>query len=119
VPLAVGPVVHCADNSGASSICLLSKTGRQDLPAVTVSDLILVTVKKGKSTLRKKVMCGVLVRQNRHWRRRDGTTVCFDENAGVIINDKGELKGSAIKGPVARECAEFWPKLGSVAATVI
>jgi large subunit ribosomal protein L23e len=100
-------------------MCLLSKSDRRDLPAISVSDLVLVTVKKGKPALRKKVMCGVLVRQSRHWRRRDGSTACFEENAGVIVTGKGGLKGSAIKGPVARECAEFWPKIGSLAATVM
>ena len=42
----------------------------------------------------------------------------FEDNAGVIVNDKGEMKGSAIQGPVAKECAELWPKIASYAPAI-
>ena len=48
---------------------------------------------------------GVVIRQKKAWRRREGVFVYFEDNAGVIVNDKGEMKGSAIQGPVAKECA--------------
>ena len=57
-------------------------------------------VKKGKPELRKKVLLAVVVRQRRAWRRKDGTFIYFEDNAGVIVNDRGEMKGSAITGPV-------------------
>ena len=41
-----------------------------------------------------------------------------EDNAGVIVNDKGEMKGSAIQGPVAKECAELWPKIASCAPAI-
>lgn len=44
--------------------------------------------------------------------------VCAD-NAGVIVNPKGETKGSAITGPVAKECADLWPKIASIAGTIV
>jgi ribosomal protein L14 len=70
--LPVGAVVQCADNSGAKTMFVISVRGRKGrlnrLPAATVSDLTVVTVKKGKPALRKKVMCGVIVRQKRLWR---------------------------------------------------
>lgn len=42
----------------------------------------------------------------------------FADNAGVIVNVKGDLKGSAISGPVAKECADLWPRIASAAGTV-
>ena len=49
-------------------------------------------------------MPAVVVRQRKAWRRKDGVTLYFEDNAGVIVNPKGEMKGSAITGPVAKEC---------------
>ena len=46
----------------------------------------------------------VIVRQRKAWRRKDGVFLYFEDNAGVIVNPKGEMKGSAITGPVAKEC---------------
>ena len=63
-------------------------------------------------------MNAVVVRQRKIWRRKDGTWIYFEDNAGCIINDKGEMKGSAITGPVAKECAELWPKIASKASSV-
>ena len=60
----------------------------------------------------------VVVRQRKIWRRKDGTWIYFEDNAGCIINDKGEMKGSAITGPVAKECAELWPKIAAKASSV-
>ena len=44
------------------------------------------------------------MRQRKAWRRKDGVFLYFEDNAGVIVNPKGEMKGSAITGPVAKEC---------------
>lgn len=43
----------------------------------------------------------------------------FLDNAGVIVNPKGEMKGSAITGPVAKECADLWPRVASAAGTIV
>lgn len=63
-------------------------------------------------------MQAVVVRQRKTFRRKDGTFIYFEDNAGVIVNNKGELKGSAITGPVARECADLWPRIASLAQAV-
>ena len=122
VALPVAAVLNCADNSGAKSVMIISVRGYKGrlnrLPAASVSDLIVVTCKKGKPALRKKVHLGVVVRQSKLWKRKDGVVIGFEDNSAVIINDKGELKGSAITGPVAKECAELWPKVASVAPAV-
>jgi ribosomal protein L14 len=65
------------------------------------------------------VLQGVIIRQRKPWRRREGIFVYCEDNAGVIVNPKGEMKGSAITGPVAKECAELWPKIAAAAPSVI
>jgi large subunit ribosomal protein L23e len=82
-------------------------TRQNRLPAACVGDFCLASVKKGKPELRKKVHPIVVIRQRKSWRRKDGTFIYFEDNAGVIVNPKGEMKGSAITGPVAKECADM------------
>ena len=79
----------------------------------------MATVKKGKPELRKKVHPAVIVRQRKPWRRKEGTFLYFEDNAGVIVSNKGEMKGSAITGPVGKECADLWPKIASAAPSVL
>ena len=64
--------------------------------------MVMATVKKGKPELRKKVHPAVIVRQSKPWKRTDGVFLYFEDNAGVIVNPKGEMKGSAITGPVGK-----------------
>merc|ERR1719159_1161452 len=74
------------------------------LPAGAPGDMVMATVKKGKPELRKKVFPAVIIRQKKAFRRIDGTYIYFEDNAGVIVNQKGEMKlsqhlGTAISGP--------------------
>ncbi len=122
--LPVAAVINCADNSGAKNLYIMAVCGiqaRQNrLPAASVGDMVLATVKKGKPELRKKVMPAVVVRQRKPFRRREGHFIYFEDNAGVIIaGAKGELKGTAISGPVAKECAEIYPKIAAAAGSVV
>ncbi|KAG0321877.1 60S ribosomal protein L23 [Linnemannia gamsii] len=121
--LPVGAVMNCADNSGAKNLYVISVKGihgrLNKLPAGGVGDMVMATVKKGKPELRKKVMPAVIIRQRKAWRRRDGVFIYFEDNAGVIVNPKGEMKGSAITGPVGKECADLWPRIASCAGTVV
>jgi large subunit ribosomal protein L23e len=94
-------------------------------------------------------MPAVVVRQRKPWRRKDGVFIYFEDNAGVIVNPKGEMKGalrrrpafrvsllcramrrlgadawswatgSAITGPVAKECADLWPRIASAANSIV
>ncbi|KAI4163011.1 MAG: hypothetical protein LQ342_003329 [Letrouitia transgressa] len=109
--LPVGAVMNCCDNSGARNLYIISVKGcgarLNRLPAAGVGDMVMATVKKGKPELRKKVMPAVVVRQSKPWRRADGVYLYFEDNAGVIVNPKGEMKGSAITGPVGKEAAEL------------
>merc|ERR1711971_346507 len=122
--LCVGSVMNCADNTGAKNLYIISVKGIKGrlnkIPGATVGNMVMATVKKGKPELRKKVMPAVVVRQRKSWRRVDGGGfIYFEDNAAVIVNAKGEMKGSAISGPVAKECADLWPRIASAAGTVL
>ncbi|ELV13002.1 60S ribosomal protein L23 [Tupaia chinensis] len=116
-----GTVINCADNTGAKNLSIISVKGIQGrlnrLPAAGVGDVVMATVKKGKPELRKKVHPAVVIRQPKSYRRKDGVFLYFEDNAGVIVNNKGEMKGSAITGPVAKECADLWPRIASNAGS--
>ena len=120
--LPTGAIMNCADNTGAKNLYIISVKGiggrLNRLPAAASGDLVMATVKKGAPTLRKKVMPAVVVRQRKAFRRKDGQFIYFEDNAGVIVNPKGEMKGSAITGPVAKECADLWPRIASAANTI-
>merc|ERR1712150_51974 len=120
--LPVAAVMNCADNTGAKNLYVISVVGYKGrlnrMPAAAVGDMCMCTVKKGKPELRKKVMPGVVIRQSKPFHRKNGTTIYFEDNAGVIVNNKGEMKGSAITGPVAKECADMWPRIASNAGSV-
>ena len=121
--LPVGAVMNCADNTGAKNLYVIAVHGISGvlnrLPSAGVGDMVMATVKKGKPELRKKVMPAIVVRQRKPWRRKDGTFICFEDNAGVICNPKGEMKGSAITGPVGKECADLWPRIASNAGSIL
>merc|ERR1712202_124903 len=120
--LPCGAVMNCADNTGAKNLYIMSVKGiggvLNRLPAACSGDMVMATVKKGAPQLRKKVMPAVVIRQRKSFRRKDGNFIHFEDNAGVIVNPKGEMKGSAITGPVAEECADSWPRIASAAGTI-
>eukprot|EP00756_Hemistasia_phaeocysticola_P021847 Hpha_TRINITY_DN15798_c2_g2::TRINITY_DN15798_c2_g2_i1::g.40453::m.40453/K02894/RP-L23e, RPL23; large subunit ribosomal protein L23e len=121
--LPVAAVMNCADNTGAKNLYIISVRGIQGrlnrIPAAASGDLVAATVKRGKPELRKKVLQAVVIRQRKHYRRKDGTFIYFEDNAGVIVNPKGEMKGSGIAGPVAKECADLWPRIAANASCVV
>eukprot|EP01115_Flamella_aegyptia_P002560 TRINITY_DN136649_c0_g1_i2.p1 TRINITY_DN136649_c0_g1~~TRINITY_DN136649_c0_g1_i2.p1 ORF type:complete len:137 (-),score=62.59 TRINITY_DN136649_c0_g1_i2:34-444(-) len=121
--MSVGCVLNCADNTGAKNLYIIAVKGTgarlNRLPAAAVGDMVMATVKKGKPELRKKVHPAVIVRQRKPWRRKDGVFIYFEDNAGVIVNPKGEMKGSAINGPVGKECADLWPRIASNSGTIV
>lgn len=120
--LPVGALINCADNTGAKNLYIIAVQGIKGrlnrLPAAGAGDMVVATVKTGKPELRKKVMLAVVVRQRKPFRRKDGTVVYFEDNAGVIVNNKGELKGSTITGPVTKECADLWPRIAAGATCI-
>mmetsp|Transcript_11068 Transcript_11068/g.15890 ORF Transcript_11068/g.15890 Transcript_11068/m.15890 type:complete len:140 (-) Transcript_11068:45-464(-) len=120
--LPTAAVMNCADNSGAKNLYIIgvmNTGGRLNrLPSAGVGDMFVSSVKKGKPELRKKVAPAVVIRQRRAWRRKNGQFIYFEDNAGVIVNPQGELKGSAITGPVAKECADLWPRIATASGSI-
>jgi len=120
--LPVAAVMNCADNTGAKSLYVIAVAGIKGrlnrLPSAASGDLVMASVKKGKPELRKKVHPAVVVRQSKAYRRKCGTFLYFEDNAGVIVNNKGEMKGSAVTGPVAKECADLWPRISSNSGSI-
>ncbi|MCZ3364660.1 MULTISPECIES: 50S ribosomal protein L14 [Methanobacterium] len=121
--LPIGARLQCVDNTGAREVEIVSVKGykgvRRRLATAGVGDMIIVSVKKGTVDMRKEVMTAVVVRQKKEYKRADGLRVKFEDNAAVIISPEGVLKGSEIRGPVAKEAAERWPGIGSAASTIV
>jgi len=113
----------CADNTGAKilRIAQVSKyKGRHSRqPAAAVGDFVTVTVKKGPSELRKQIFGAVIIRQKYAIRRLNGQRIVFEDNAAVLVTPEGEIKGTDIKGPVAAEAAEKWPRIANLASFII
>jgi large subunit ribosomal protein L14 len=89
------------------------------VPKAAVGDMVVVSVRRGAPDMRKKIFRAVLVRQKRPFRRTDGNWVQFEDNAAVIMTPEGEMRGSEIKGPVAKEAAERWPRIASAASIIV
>ncbi|HIP62704.1 MAG TPA: 50S ribosomal protein L14 [Archaeoglobus profundus] len=121
--LPTGARLVCADNTGARELEIIAVKGykgvRRRYPAAGVGDMVVVTVKKGTPDIRKQVHYAVIIRQRKEYRRPDGTRVKFEDNAAVITDEEGNPKGSEIRGPVAREAAERFPKIGSIASIIV
>jgi len=118
----IAAVMNCADNTGAKNLFVMSVCGiggvLNRMPSAGIGDMVMATCKKGKPELRKKVTPAVVVRQRKAWRRQDGIYIYFEDNAGVIVNPKGEMKGSAVTGPITKECADLWPRVASAAGSI-
>ncbi|UCD14281.1 MAG: 50S ribosomal protein L14 [Thermoplasmatales archaeon] len=121
--LPVGARLDCIDNTGAKVVQILMtqklKGVHRRYPKAGVGDMIVVSVKKGASDMKRQILKAVIVRQRRPFRRPDGTMVQFEDNAAVLVTDTGETKGTMIKGPVAIEAAERWPKIASLASIIV
>ncbi|WP_338601098.1 50S ribosomal protein L14 [Sulfolobus tengchongensis] len=116
-------VVTVADNSGAKEAMIIGIYGYRGVlrrvPFANIADMVMVSVKKGTPEVRKQKFRAVIVRQRMPYRRPDGTWISFEDNAVVIINPDGTPKGTEIRGPIAREAAERWPKIASLATLVV
>ncbi len=121
--LPVGAEIVCADNSGAKIIEIVMVPGHKTrvsrLPAASVGDFVNVVVKKGPAELRKQVFGAVIIRQKYPIRRLNGVRVAFEDNAAVLMTPEGEAKGTDIKGPVASEATEKWPRVANLASMVV
>lgn len=122
--LNIGSLVLASDNSGARIVRIVSvkhgkgKKGRQQF--VKIADEVKVSVRKGIPTMKGQVFDAVVVRQKKPYRRKTGERVAFTDNAVALLkDDKGNPKGTQIKGPVAREVAERWQSVAKISKFVL
>ncbi len=119
----VGTKLKCADNSGAKVLEVISVTGfrgrRRTRPAGGVAALVSCKVNTGNESVRHQVLKTIIVRQRKEYQRLDGMRISFEDNAGIVVNEKFEPKGTLVKGPIAKEVVERYPAIGKVATIVI
>ena len=122
--LNVGSSAVAADNSGARIVRITgvkhgkSKKGRQQF--AKVGDWVKVSVREGKPDMKGQLFDAVVIRQKKSYRRLTGERVCFEDNAVALLKDeKGNPKGTQIKGPVAKEIHERWAQVAKIAQYVL
>ena len=111
-----------ADNSGAKEVLCIRVLGGTGNRYATVGDIIVVAVKTALPSGEVKkgaVSKAVIVRTKKEIRRADGSYIRFDDNACVLLNNAGEIRGSRIFGPVARELRATNMKIISLAPEVL
>jgi len=113
-----------ADNTGARELLVIHVLGGSTRRYGHVGDVVVATVKSAApqgSVKKSEVVKAVIVRTSKEWRRDDGSSIRFDDNAAVILDTDGQNpKGTRIFGPVARELREKgFMKIISLAPEVI
>lgn len=119
----LGCKMIACDNSGAKIVKLVSvkrsKAKKRKQVCAKMADWVKVSVRKGVPDMKGKVFDAVIVRQKKSYRRLNGERIAFEDNAVVILKDeKGNPKGTQVKGPVAREVMERWPSVAKIASMV-
>ena len=122
--LNIGSNVVASDNSGARIVRIVSvkhgKTAKGTQQYAKVSDWVKVSVREGKPDMKGQVFDAVVIRQKKPYKRKTGERVMFEDNAVTLLKDeKGNPKGTQIKGPIAREVFERWPAVGKIAQFVL
>ena len=112
-----------ADNSGAKEVLCIRVLGGTKRRYASIGDRIVVTVKSAMpsgAVKKGSVATAVVVRTKKEARRPDGSYIRFDDNACVILNAAGEMRGTRIFGPVARELRDAnYMKVVSLAPEVL
>ena len=112
-----------ADNSGAKEILCIRVLGGTRRRYARVGDIIVATVKEANpsgNVKKKSVVKAVVVRTTDMIRRKDGSTIKFDENAAVIVGDDKQPRATRVFGPIPRELREYgYAKIISLAPEVL
>jgi len=121
--LNLGSRMIASDNSGAKIVKIVAvkrgkgKKGKQG--CAKIADWVKVSIKKGLPDMKGKVFDAIVIRQKKPYRRLNGERIAFEDNAvAVLKDDKGNPKGTQIKGPIAREVLERWPSVAKIASIV-
>ena len=122
--ITVGTILNCIDNSGAKLLKVVGVLGykgrRNRYPKASIGDIVICSVIAGSPKIRKQIVKALVVRQKMPYVRKDGTVIRFDDNAAVLLNEVGELRGTRIFGPVARELRKAgYMKIISMAPEVL
>lgn len=121
--LQVGSIIKCIDNTGAKELEIIAVRGykgkRRAKPKAGIADWVICRVESGEEKVRHQIFKAVIVRQRREYRRSNGIRIQFEDNAAIIINEKGEPQGTLIKGPIAKEVVERYTKIGKIASIVV
>jgi large subunit ribosomal protein L14 len=115
--------LNVADNSGAKNVLVIRVLGGTKRRYASIGDTVVVTVKDAipaGNVKKGQVSKAVIVRTKKEVRREDGSYIKFDDNAVVLLNNSGEMRGTRIFGPVARELREKqYMKIVSLAPEVL
>jgi large subunit ribosomal protein L14 len=113
-----------SDNSGARIVRIFGvkkgKVSKGTQQYMKVGDQVKISVRAGKPEMKGEVFDAVVIRLKKPYRRKTGERVMFEDNAVALLkDDKGNPKGTQIKGCVAREVAERWKAVGKIAQYVL
>lgn len=115
--------LNVADNTGAKKIMCIKVLGGSGRRYARIGDVIVASVKKtipSGEMAKGQIVKAVVVRTKKEIRRKDGSYIKFDENAGVLIDGAGNPRGTRIFGPVTRELREKnFMKIVSLAPEVL
>jgi large subunit ribosomal protein L14 len=118
-----GSFIKCADNSGADLLQMIVLKGyhgvKRRRASAGIGDVIVAAVKKGDVKMRHEVVEAVIVRVRKEFRRRSGMRIKFEDNAAVLVNERGEPRGTRLKGPIAKEVVERFSAIGKIASMVV
>ena len=122
--LNIGSNVLASDNSGARIVRIVgvkhgkSTKGRQQY--AKIGDQVKISVRKGDPKMKGEVFDAVVIRQKKPYKRNTGERVAFTDNAVALLkDDKGNPKGTQIKGPIAKEVADRWQFLGKISKFIL
>lgn len=121
--LQVGSRIKCIDNTGAKELQIITvleyKGTRRRRAKAGVADVIICSVKKGQQKMVHEMTKAIIVRQKMEWRRPSGIRISFADNAAILIDDVFEPKGKEIKGVIAKEVVERFPRVGKIASAIV
>ena len=122
--LNIGSQVLASDNSGARIVKIVAvkggKTRRKRQQYAKIGDWVKVSSRKGNPDMKGEVYDAVVIRQKKPFSRKTGERVAFTDNAVALLkDDKGNPKGTQIKGPIAREVGDRWPFLAKIAKFIV
>ncbi|MDP2925428.1 MAG: uL14 family ribosomal protein [Nanoarchaeota archaeon] len=122
--LNIGSQALASDNSGARIVRIAgvvggkTRKGRQQY--VKIGDHVKVSVRKGNPEIIGQLFDAVVIRQKKPFRRKTGERIAFMDNAVCLLKDnKGNPKGTQIKGPIAKEVAERWAFIAKIAKFIV